>query len=259
MNSLSKDGGIGPAHFSEEDYPPAWQAWMIWGLGALFYLSGFYLRVAPAVMTSELMADFAVGAAGLGNLSAFYYYTYVGMQLPTGLLADLWGPRRLLATGALVAGLGTLLFAWATTLFWAGLGRGLIGGSVAVAFVALLKVAAHWFPPRRFALVSGMALFSGVLGAVTAGVPLRLLIDGFGWRPIMAASGVLMLAISLACLRFIRDDPSERGFRSYSPGIPEGPDTKVRFRPLSGLGQVLSFRNSWLLFLGPGGNGGAHA
>ncbi len=253
MSSLRKDGVIGPAQFSEENYPPAWQAWMIWGLGALFYLSGFYLRVAPAVMTSELMADFAVGAAGLGNLSAFYYYTYVGMQLPTGVLADLWGPRRLLATGALVAGLGTLLFAWAPNLFWASLGRGLIGGSVAVAFVALLKVAAHWFPPRRFALVSGMALFSGVLGAVTAGVPLRLLIDGFGWRPIMAASGVLMLAIAVACLRFIRDDPSERGFQSYSPVIPKGPDIKERFRPLSGLGRVFSFRNSWLLFWAPGG------
>jgi MFS family permease len=98
-----------------------------------------------------------------------------------------------------------------------------------------------------------MALFSGVLGAVTAGVPLRLLIDGFGWRPVMAASGVLMLAISLACLRFIRDDPSERGFQSYSPVIPEGPDTKERFRPLSGLGRVFSFRNSWLLFYAPGG------
>ena len=107
MSSLRKDGGIGPDQFSGEDYPPAWQACMIWGLGALFYLFGFYLRVAPAVMTSELMADFAVGAAGLGNLSAFYYYTYVGMQLPTGILADLWGPRRLLAAGALVAGLGT--------------------------------------------------------------------------------------------------------------------------------------------------------
>ena len=98
-------------------------AWLIWGLGALFYLSGFYLRVAPAVMTSELMADFAVGAAGLGNLSAFYYYTYVGMQLPTGVLADLWGPRKLLASGALVAGLGTLLFAGPRTWFgpvWGG-------------------------------------------------------------------------------------------------------------------------------------------
>jgi MFS family permease len=253
MSSLKKDGVIVPAQFSEENYPPAGQAWLIWGLGALFYLSGFYMRVAPAVMTSELMADFAVGAAGLGNLSAFYYYTYVGMQLPTGVLADLWGPRKLLAAGALAAGLGTLLFAWAPNLVWAILGRGLIGGSVAVAFVALLKVAAHWFPPRRFALVSGMALFSGILGAVSAGVPLRLLIDGFGWRPIMAASGVLMLAISVACLRFIRDDPSERGFRSYSPLLSKDPGTKERFRPLSGLGRVFSFRNSWLLFWAPGG------
>ena len=237
---------------SDDNYPPAWQAWMIWGLGALFYLSGFYLRVAPAVMTSELMADFAVGAAGLGNLSAFYYYTYVGMQLPTGLLADLWGPRRLLATGALVAGLGTLLFAWAPNLFWASLGRGLIGGSVAVAFVSLLKVAAHWFPPRRFALVSGMALFSGVLGAVTAGVPLRRLIDGFGWRSVMAASGVFLLAIALACWRFIRDDPAHRGYRSYSPEVQQNP-SQGKFRPLAGLGTVFSFRNSWLLFWAPGG------
>ncbi len=253
MGNLTKDRVIGPAQFIKENYPPAWQAWMIWGLGALFYLSGFYLRVAPAVMTSELMADFAVGAAGLGNLSAFYYYTYVGMQLPTGVLADLWGPRRLLAAGALVAGLGTILFALAPNLFWAALGRALIGGSVAVAFVALLKVAAHWFPPRRFALVSGMALFSGVLGAVTAGVPLRLLIDGFGWRPIMAASGALMILISVACRRFIRDDPSERGFRSYSPVVPKDSQAKERFRPLSGLGRVFSFRNSWLLFWAPGG------
>lgn len=253
MSSLRKEGSVGSARPSEENYPPAWQAWMIWGLGALFYLSGFYLRVAPAVMTSELMADFAVGAAGLGNLSAFYYYTYVGMQLPTGVLADLWGPRKLLAAGSLVAGLGTILFALAPNLFWASLGRGLIGGSVAVAFVALLKVAAHWFPARRFAMVSGMALFCGVLGAVTAGVPLRLLIDGFGWRPIMAASGALMLAVSLACRRLIRDDPSERGFRSYSPAIPKGLAAKERFRPLAGLATVFSFRNSWLLFWAPGG------
>ena len=253
MSSQRKGRAIGPAQPSAEDYPPAWQAWMIWGLGALFYLSGFYLRVAPAVMTSELMADFAVGAAGLGNLSAFYYYTYVGMQLPTGVLADLWGPRRLLAAGSLVAGLGTLLFAWAPSLVWASLGRGLIGGSVAVAFVALLKVAAHWFPVRRFALVSGMALFCGILGAVSAGVPLRLLIDGFGWRPIMAASGVLMLVISMACLRFIRDDPAQRGYRSYSPEMPRSPTAQEKFRPLAGLATVFSFRNSWLLFWAPGG------
>ena len=91
--------------------PPARLGWTLWGLGAVLYLIGFYQRVAPGVMTGELMRDFQINAAALGNLSAFYFYSYAAMQLPTGLLADTWGPRRLLTIGAFICGLGTLLFA----------------------------------------------------------------------------------------------------------------------------------------------------
>ncbi|MBU1155893.1 MAG: MFS transporter, partial [Proteobacteria bacterium] len=80
---------------------------------------GFYQRVAPAVITQELMSQFNLSAAALGNLSAYYFYAYVAMQLPTGVLADHWGPRRLLCAGALVAGVGSLLFGLAPTLAWA--------------------------------------------------------------------------------------------------------------------------------------------
>lgn len=52
-----------------------------------------------------------------------------------------------------------------------------------------------------------VALFSGVLGAVTAGVPLRSLIDGFGWRSVMAASGVVMLVFPLERFLLCRPDP----------------------------------------------------
>jgi MFS family permease len=52
--------------------------------------------VAPAVITDQLMTEFAIGGAALGNLSAFYFYSYVAMQIPTGMIADRWGPRRLL-------------------------------------------------------------------------------------------------------------------------------------------------------------------
>lgn len=98
--------------------PPARLSWFVWGLGALLYLIGFYQRVAPAVITDQLMNDFAIGAAALGNLSAFYFYSYVAMQIPTGIIADRWGPRRLLASGAGVAALGTALFAFSPTLWW---------------------------------------------------------------------------------------------------------------------------------------------
>ena len=98
--------------------PPLRLAWTVWGVGALFYLMGFFHRIAPAVMTAELMQTFHISASALGNLSALYFYAYVAMQIPTGLLADIWGPRRLLCAGAMVAGCGALIFALAPNLLW---------------------------------------------------------------------------------------------------------------------------------------------
>ena len=48
---------------------PAWMPWLMWGLVAGFYLIGFFQRVAPAVMVDELMREFHIGGALLGNLS----------------------------------------------------------------------------------------------------------------------------------------------------------------------------------------------
>ena len=123
--------------------PPLRIAWLVWSLGALLYLMGFFQRVAPAVMTDELMRTFSINAAGLGSLSALYFYSYVAMQIPTGILADRWGPRRLLTLGTLIAAIGAVMFALAPDFAWAAAGRLLIGGSVAVAFVCLLKVAGN--------------------------------------------------------------------------------------------------------------------
>ena len=103
-------------------------------------------RVAPAVITVELSDAFGLTAAALGNLSAFYFYSYVAMQIPTGLLADHFGPRKLLGIGGLIAAMGTAVFAMAQDAWWANAGRLLIGGSVGVAFVCMLKLASHWMP-----------------------------------------------------------------------------------------------------------------
>ncbi|MDQ5915550.1 MAG: hypothetical protein QG584_1442 [Pseudomonadota bacterium] len=236
-------------------YPPAALAWSIWGLGALLYLIGFYQRVAPAVITDRLMADFYLGAAALGNLSAFYFYSYVAMQIPTGIIADRWGPRRLLTLGAGIAALGTALFAFAPTIFWANAGRLLIGASVAVAFVSMLKLATRWFRPEQFALASGIALFCGVCGGVVAGVPLRLLVESFGWRPVMMVTAMVTAALCIAIWLFVRDDPSERGYISHAPA--PAAHAAHHASVWHGLVQVLSYRNTWILVLVPIGIAGS--
>jgi len=216
----------------------------MWGLGAALYLIGFYQRVAPAVITRELMREFALDGAALGNLAALYYYSYVAIQIPAGLLADRWGPRRVLAAGAAIAAAGTLLFALAPGYAAAGLGRLLIGGSVGVAFVSMLKLAGHWFAPTHFAMLSGLALACGVLGAVSAGVPLRLLVDAFGWRNVMRVAAALTGLLAAIIWFAVRDDPGQRGYASYAPAAP------ARHAPiLQSIARALARRNVWLVFL----------
>ena len=91
--------------------PPNALAHFAWAFGSLFFFYAFVQRVAPSVMVEDLMRDFAVGGAIVGNLSAFYFYAYAGLQIPIGVLMDRVGPRRLMSAAALLCGAGGMLFA----------------------------------------------------------------------------------------------------------------------------------------------------
>jgi MFS family permease len=208
--------------------------------------------VAPAVITAELMREFQISAAALGHLSAFYYYAYVAMQIPTGILSDIWGPRRLLTVGAFVAGIGALIFSMAPNLLWANLGRLLVGGSVGVAWVGTLKLAGNWFPSHLFAIVSGVALLFGIIGAVFAGVPLRLSVDLWGWRPVMFASAIITFAVCAAIWLIVRDDPKDKEYFSHND-ITAASKNESRGRIVSGIMEILKYPNTRLLSVIPGG------
>ncbi len=136
----------------------------------------FFHRTAPAAIAGELTRAFAINSAVLGTLAATYFYVYTLLQIPVGVLADTLGPRRIVSAGSVVAGAGSLLFALAPSWEVAAVGRTLVGVGVSVAFIALLKVSAVWFPANRFATLNGFTLFAGNLGAVIAGAPLAWIV-----------------------------------------------------------------------------------
>lgn len=197
--------------------PPLALSLLMWGLAAAFYLYGFFQRVTPAALAHELAKELAPTATALGWLSATYFYCYAVMQLPSGLLADRFGPRKLFIAATAAAIVGTLLFAIAQSFTTAAIGRGIIGGAAAVGWIGMLKLAAHWFSPQKFASVSGLSLAVGTLGAVLAGFPLRFLSDEFGWRIVVAASAGFAVLLMIGMVFILRDDPADRGYRSWSP------------------------------------------
>jgi len=227
--------------------PPACQSWITWCLGVAFYFSGFFHRMVTAVMADQLMADFKIGAAALGNFSSFYYYSYVAVQIPTGILADSWGPRKLLTAGTILASFGAFIFAASPSIYIANFGRLVIGASIGVAWVSILKLSTRWFQPNRFAVVTGLALSLGIIGALSAGVPLRLLLDFFGWRTVIFGVGTITLLLSLAIWTFVRDDPVEKGYISYATDHAASANLSI----LSDLAEVFRYRNTWILTIVP--------
>ena len=230
-----------------------WRSWLVWGIAALFYLTGFYQRVSPAVMTTELMRDFGLGAKSLGSLSAFYFYFYVAMQVPVGVLIDSWGARKLLFWGALSAAAGTFLFGSTSNFAVACAGRAIVGGATAAGWLVLLKLATHWFPARRFAMLSGLGLFFGNVGALFAQVPLRLLIEHFGWRNVVLGSAGVLLGVCAVVWLAVQNDPSDAGLESYAPAALRTQHRQTLGELLSGFRRVFAYRNTWLIFFAQGG------
>ena len=202
------------------------------------YALSFFQRFAPAGIASDLVAAFNTTASSLGALAATYFYVYTLMQVPTGILVDTLGPRRILLIGGVVGSAGSLMFGLAPGLELALVGRTLIGLGVSVTFIAMLKIIAVSFDERRFATLVGLSMLIGNLGSVLAGAPLSWLAQLTSWRNIFVALAGVSLLLGVACWVLVRERPAAAG----------KPDPKPQFDRrlvLAGLIAVLKNRDTW--------------
>ena len=196
------------------------------------YMLSFFHRFAPAGIAQDLATAFQTSATSLGALGATYFWVYTLMQVPTGVLADTLGPKRLLVGGALVATAGSVAFGLAGSLDAALVGRTLVGLGVSVTFIAMLKLIAVWTDERRFASVVGLAMLLGNFGSVLAGTPLAAFAQEFGWRAVFFVAAALSFATAIACWITI-DSRSEKRLPFDRTVI------------LGGLAQVIRNRDTW--------------
>ncbi len=180
-------------------------AWIVWLLSALFMFYKYALEVSPSVMTGQLMGAFQIDGAQLGNLAATYFYAYLLMQIPAGLLIDRFGPRRITTLAIALCASGAMIFANSHSLLLAGIGRFLTGTGAAFAALNCLKLIANWFPINRFAFMAGLMMTVGMLGAVGGQAPLSAFIKALGWRPAMDVIGIAGLVLAALFWIVIRD------------------------------------------------------
>jgi sugar phosphate permease len=211
------------------------RAWLMWSLPAALFLIAFFHRAAPGVITRELMDAFGVTGATLGLLSATYFYSYAGFMIPAGVLIDAFGVRVVMAAGGAIMGAGTLAMAAAagTPLLFAG--RFGVGLGATVTFIGTLKIAAAWFPPERFGVMSAISATVGVLGGLVATAPLAALVAWAGWRGAFVVVAAVTLAGAALCLALLRDAP---------PSASPAPSASLG-ASLRGMRRVLANPHTW--------------
>ena len=213
--------------------------WIVWLIASGFFFYKYLVQVSPSVMTQDLMRTFDVNGAGLGHLSAFYFYAYLCMQIPVGMMLDKYSPRLLTTAAILVCSLSTILFSQTNTLMWACVSRALMGAGAAFAAVSCFKLAAVWFSPKRFALVSGLFMTAAMLGAVGGQMPLSILVQAVGWRAALVVVGVIGMVLGLIYVAVVRDKPQIKPVLAHASHPPIAPS----------LASILKNKQAWLLSL----------
>jgi predicted MFS family arabinose efflux permease len=180
---------------------------------ALGYYLSYLLRTVNAVISPLITDELGLSAASLGLMTSAYFVAFGVAQIPVGIALDRYGPRRVEAALLLLAALGSALFACGDSLGELAAARALVGLGVSACLMAALKGFAMWYPPERQSSLIGFIMASGSLGALTASVPLEIVLPALGWRGafwIIAAVALLAAVLVLRALPESRQETHER-------------------------------------------------
>jgi ACS family D-galactonate transporter-like MFS transporter len=182
-----------------------------WGIGVLLgvgVLINYFDRINLSVAGPQLQEAFHLTTAQLGLLFGAFFWSYAMLQIPTGLVLDRFGVKRVGRWGAFLWGVASVITALTSGFGGIFVARVLLGVAEAPGFPASSKATGYWFPRHERALATALfdaaAKFSSVIG-----VPLvALAVVGLGWRWGFGITAILSLAYFVAFYVFYRD-PSE--------------------------------------------------
>lgn len=181
--------------------------WLVWGLGALFGLYTFLLQGSPSVMIHQLMKTYHIDVVKIGVLTSSFFYTYILMQIPAGMVIDLWGPRRVLKFAFIICPLSVGWYAFSYH-FWEGqMSRMIMGLTCSPAIIAAFCLGSRWFKPALFTLIVALTEFLALAGGVIGEGGLARSVFVFGWRETMMGVAVIGLLMVFLLLFIIQDYP----------------------------------------------------
>ncbi|MFD1350818.1 MFS transporter [Oceanobacillus caeni] len=223
--------------------------WIVFASVLCSYLLMSSLRTAPGLITDQLMADFSVTATTVGLVTSIQFFVYTALQIPMGILTDRYGPNFFLIVGAILTGIGTIIYSVGSHEFILFFARILTGIGDATIWVNLVLILSQWFNAKEFTRLIGVAGMTGSLGFLMATVPFSAFIVLVGWRRTFLLAGILLCLCGILLYFVLVKKPNKPLFEKREM---RRENTWVILR------RVLSNRQAWAIFFSHFGVVGAY-
>jgi MFS family permease len=191
------------------------KAFNMWLITTMFAFIQFFLQIVFAAMTNDVMSAYSIGATAAGVLSSTFFYTFIILQVPAGILLDRFNIRYIITLASTLCGIGCIIFGLAPNYTVAVLGRLLMGVGGTFGFLGMTKVVRLWYKKDQFALMVGMSeLLANLTAAFGIGVATFFIVR-FGWRGNMVAYGLIVLILAVVSFIFLRQPENTKKPRTY--------------------------------------------
>ncbi|MGF1931478.1 MFS transporter [Enterococcus casseliflavus] len=192
---------------TERERAPYWKQ-IVFVLTAGWIVIWIYRTILTPIY--PIISSFFGGAsdASLGNISSFYFLGYVCMQIPSGILVDRLGKKKILIPGFLLLGIGTLVVALSQRISTVFIGSILAGVGCGTYYGAAYSLTTEYVPLNKKSLAtaivnSGTAVGSG-LGLISSSF-----FVGEGilpWQSLLYITAILVLIMIVIFQKFIREE-----------------------------------------------------
>src|SRR5687768_12020871 len=171
------------------------QLWIIAAAGLVFALI-FGVRQSLALFIGPLNSATGLGIAAISLAFACAQLMWGITQPIAGAFADRYGTARVVAAGAVLITIGTVLTPYATSTWMLVLLIGVVaaGGSGMAGLGVLMSAVGRSLPPEKRGMASGIVNAGGSFGQFAVVPVAQLLTGAIGWIGSLTALGFMALA-----------------------------------------------------------------
>lgn len=181
--------------------------WMVCFAATLFFFYEFIQGNMFASIAANIMQDYHIQADKMAWLSSIYYLSNVLFLFVAGMVLDRFSIKNTLLIAMFFCVASTFLLAYSHSFYTALFCRFITGIGSAFCFLGPVRLASHWFPPRRMALVTGAIVTMAMAGGMLAQYPLTKLVLLVGWRQAVQDVGILGFSMLIVMFFWIKERP----------------------------------------------------